>query len=165
MFLFQMSIPTENLLIYCDTTPVFSWMWLVHFSQKNVAWCSFWQNRWKGNLSHANRLPEPFFVMKDASVWLDGGCPTHTAAAHHAPGIRSPRPPPNPPPLSTTVQQQDPWGALLARTPTHGTPWCQNTEHSGITQTAQSRANRQKLSKITRLCSQISTCPPASLHV
>lgn len=102
--------------------------------------------------------------MKDASVRLDGCCPTHTAASLHQ-AHPTPRKPPPPPPPSPTVQQLDPWGALLASTPTRGTPWCQNTEHSGIAQTARSRANRQKLSKTAQLCSQISTCLPANRHV
>lgn len=74
------------------------------------------------------------FVMKDASVRLDGCCPTSTAAAQRGALHQAPHPPKPPPPL-TTVQQLDPRGALLADMPTHCTPWCQNTARRGITQT------------------------------
>lgn len=94
------------------------------------------------------------FVMKDASVPLDGCCPTNTAAAHHGSLHQAPHTH-KPPPLLTAVQQLDPWGALLAKMPTHSTPWCQNTEHSGITETAQSKINRQTCQNHTALQSDL----------
>lgn len=76
--------------------------------------------------------------------------------------IRSPTNPTSPPP-SRTVQQLDPWGALLANTPTHRTPWCQNTEHSGFAKSAEQ--SQTKVVRTAQLCSQISTCLLAIRHV
>lgn len=129
---------------------------------KNIAYISWWsfkQNRWKGNLSHANRLPRPF--LSDSSG-LDGA--QHTLQQFTVLSLSDPfHLSPEPPPTLTTVQQLDPQGALLASTPTHSTPWCQNTEHSGIAQTALSWANRQKLLKAhSSAVRSPPACQPAS---
>lgn len=75
--------------------------------------------------------------MKDASVGLDGCCPTNTAAAQRGSLHQAPHPP-KPPPLLTAVQQLDPRGALLADMPTH------TAHHGARTQRAQASHKRQQ---------------------
>lgn len=107
--------------------------------EQKYVWSTFvtFQRKQKDDAKHIT-CKQSSFVMKDTSVHTH----THTAAhCHQAPH------PTNPPPLLTTVQQLDHCGALLAKMPTHSTPWCQNTVHSYISRQAQSKANRQTVVK------------------
>lgn len=138
-------IDIKQLVTRCSTTPALRPKGRCIFTEKSCL-MKLQREQMEGKPITCKQTPRVFFflVIKDASVLLDGFCPTHTAAKLAA--VRRIR---HPPP-STTVQQlwdDDPRGALLASTPTRGTPWCQNKEHSGTAQTARSRANRQKLSK------------------
>jgi len=78
------------------------------------------------NLSHAIRL---FSSWKTPLLLWTAAAQRTLPQLTMALCIGSPSPSKTNPP-STTVRQLHPWGALLASTPTHCTPWCQNTEHS-----------------------------------
>lgn len=153
-------ISINQLVIYCNNVSVFRPMRQAYF-YRNILLDEASNKTDGGKTYHMQTDSLSHFFVHERRLCYSGWLlpSTHCCSSPwlSASGIKQP--------TLTPVQQLDPWGTLLASTPTHSTPWCQNTEHSGIAQTAQSRANRQKLSKITQLCRQIFTRLLANRHV
>lgn len=107
------------------------------------------------NLSHANRLPKPCFVMKDASVSLAGCCQTHTAAAHCGSLHHHHHHPEPPPPLDYSSAAPSPRRSVS----------CPRSAHHGArTQSAQASHKQRRAEPTDKSC-QKHTALQSDLHL